>query len=296
VLEKGTRAFTAFVRAYKEHQCQFIFRFAKLDLGAMARSYALLRLPRMPELTHHPIPVNIKVPPLSLSLSLYIGPKAQQFKVFRPEPKWPSSSLLQPRWASRFACPDPFFPRSFFVVMWQEFNIDTRGITFKDKAREAARQARLLSQAAEKEAADKQAAEDSKKRGAEELAEEVRFWVKGVDLLGGERVERRRAIKRWKGACSSWRQNGGIWILYVLADGMAGDQDGKRKRKKRKGRHQQIVEEWEELGKVSPWFPCRQDRFLDTTQFRVVSVTWRGLRTEVGWQWDRHAYICVYSN
>ncbi|KAG5175672.1 P-loop containing nucleoside triphosphate hydrolase protein, partial [Tribonema minus] len=50
LLEKGTRAFVAFVRAYKEHQCQFIFRFAALDLGAMATGFALLRLPKMAEL------------------------------------------------------------------------------------------------------------------------------------------------------------------------------------------------------------------------------------------------------
>jgi len=60
VLEKGTKAYTAFVRAYKEHQCQFIFRFAQLDLGGLARAYALLRLPKMPELTHHPIKVDFE--------------------------------------------------------------------------------------------------------------------------------------------------------------------------------------------------------------------------------------------
>jgi ATP-dependent RNA helicase DDX55/SPB4 len=49
VLEKGTRAFVSFIRAYKEHQCQFIFRFTQLDLGAMARAYALLQMPHMKE-------------------------------------------------------------------------------------------------------------------------------------------------------------------------------------------------------------------------------------------------------
>ena len=33
VLEKGTRAFMSCVRAYKEHQCNFIFRMAKLVRG-----------------------------------------------------------------------------------------------------------------------------------------------------------------------------------------------------------------------------------------------------------------------
>lgn len=50
LLEKGSHAFVSFVRAYKEHQCQFIFRFAALDLGALANTFSLIRLPRIPEL------------------------------------------------------------------------------------------------------------------------------------------------------------------------------------------------------------------------------------------------------
>ncbi|CAB9499959.1 dependent rRNA helicase [Seminavis robusta] len=50
MLEKGTKAFTSYIRAYKEHQCAFIFRFASLDLGFLATSFCLLRLPKMPEL------------------------------------------------------------------------------------------------------------------------------------------------------------------------------------------------------------------------------------------------------
>eukprot|EP00934_Nitzschia_sp_Nitz4_P000856 Nitzschia sp. Nitz4//scaffold178_size73299//38813//41148//NITZ4_005706-RA/size73299-snap-gene-0.134-mRNA-1//1//CDS//3329539143//856//frame0 len=50
LLEKGTKAFTSFIRAYKEHVCAFIFRFASLDLGHLATSFCLLRLPKMPEL------------------------------------------------------------------------------------------------------------------------------------------------------------------------------------------------------------------------------------------------------
>ena len=49
-LEKGTSAFTSYVRAYKEHSCTFIFRFPSLDLGKLATSFCLLRLPKMPEL------------------------------------------------------------------------------------------------------------------------------------------------------------------------------------------------------------------------------------------------------
>lgn len=55
LLEKGTKAFISFVRSYKEHQCQFIFRFKELDLGAVARGFCLLQLPKINELR------NIKV-------------------------------------------------------------------------------------------------------------------------------------------------------------------------------------------------------------------------------------------
>lgn len=50
LLEKGTKAYTSYIRAYKEHQCAFIFRFSSLDLGVLATSFCLLRLPKMPEL------------------------------------------------------------------------------------------------------------------------------------------------------------------------------------------------------------------------------------------------------
>ena len=49
VMEAGTKAFVSYVRAYKEHQCGFIFRLEELPLGAVAACLALLRLPFMPE-------------------------------------------------------------------------------------------------------------------------------------------------------------------------------------------------------------------------------------------------------
>jgi ATP-dependent RNA helicase DDX55/SPB4 len=50
MLNKGTQAFVSFIRAYKEHRCQYIFQFKELNAGSVARSYALLKLPKMPEL------------------------------------------------------------------------------------------------------------------------------------------------------------------------------------------------------------------------------------------------------
>jgi ATP-dependent RNA helicase DDX55/SPB4 len=47
---KSQDAFVTYVRAYKEHQLSYVFRFAKLDLGALARGFGLLRLPKMSEM------------------------------------------------------------------------------------------------------------------------------------------------------------------------------------------------------------------------------------------------------
>lgn len=48
-LELGSTAFISFIRAYKETMLPFIFRLEELDIGSVARGYALLRLPKIPE-------------------------------------------------------------------------------------------------------------------------------------------------------------------------------------------------------------------------------------------------------
>lgn len=50
IMEKGLKAFVSFIRAYKEHQCTYIFRLKELEAGKVAMGYGLLQLPAMPEL------------------------------------------------------------------------------------------------------------------------------------------------------------------------------------------------------------------------------------------------------
>jgi ATP-dependent RNA helicase DDX55/SPB4 len=47
---KAAKAFVSFVRAYSKHEASYIFRVKDLDLLGVAKSFGLLRLPRMPEL------------------------------------------------------------------------------------------------------------------------------------------------------------------------------------------------------------------------------------------------------
>lgn len=50
VMDKGVKAFVSYIRAYKEHQCKFIFRLPDMDLALLGTAFGLLQLPKMPEL------------------------------------------------------------------------------------------------------------------------------------------------------------------------------------------------------------------------------------------------------
>lgn len=47
LVEKSQDAFISFLRAYKEHQCNYIFKFKDLQLNALAKGYALLAKPKL---------------------------------------------------------------------------------------------------------------------------------------------------------------------------------------------------------------------------------------------------------
>jgi ATP-dependent RNA helicase DDX55/SPB4 len=49
LLEAGSTAFISFIRAYKENLCTYIFRMDQLAIGDVARSYSLLKLPKIAE-------------------------------------------------------------------------------------------------------------------------------------------------------------------------------------------------------------------------------------------------------
>jgi len=50
LVDKATAGFTSYCRYYKEHQLSFIFAFKTLDIGHVANSFFLFRLPRVKEI------------------------------------------------------------------------------------------------------------------------------------------------------------------------------------------------------------------------------------------------------
>ena len=50
IIDKASNAFVSFVRYYKEHALQFIFSMKTLDIGEVANSFFLFRVPRVKEI------------------------------------------------------------------------------------------------------------------------------------------------------------------------------------------------------------------------------------------------------
>lgn len=49
-VEKAKRAFVSYIRAYKEHDLKYIFEFKNVDIGMIAHSFFLFRIPRVKEI------------------------------------------------------------------------------------------------------------------------------------------------------------------------------------------------------------------------------------------------------
>ena len=55
MMEKSVRAFVSYIRYYQEHVAKYIFKIRELDIGGLANSFGLLKMPSMPELKTIPI-------------------------------------------------------------------------------------------------------------------------------------------------------------------------------------------------------------------------------------------------
>ncbi|XP_053557790.1 ATP-dependent RNA helicase DDX55 [Bombina bombina] len=62
VFDKGMKAFVSFIQAYAKHECNLIFRIKDIDFAALARGFALLKMPRMPELRGKEFPEFVPTP------------------------------------------------------------------------------------------------------------------------------------------------------------------------------------------------------------------------------------------
>ena len=56
IYDRSKQAFVSYVQAYAKHECSLLLRLKELDLGGVAEgAFALVHLPRMPELKNRVI-------------------------------------------------------------------------------------------------------------------------------------------------------------------------------------------------------------------------------------------------
>eukprot|EP00760_Papus_ankaliazontas_P032599 PhM_4_TR58/c0_g1_i1/m.46132/K14809/DDX55, SPB4; ATP-dependent RNA helicase DDX55/SPB4 len=60
-MDYATRAFAAFIRGYKEHQCRYIFKFGDMDIVDLCNGFALFKVPNCSETRHMSI-LHIPLP------------------------------------------------------------------------------------------------------------------------------------------------------------------------------------------------------------------------------------------
>ncbi|XP_068845609.1 ATP-dependent RNA helicase DDX55 isoform X2 [Capricornis sumatraensis] len=89
VFEKGMKAFVSYVQAYAKHECNLIFRLKDLDFASLARGFALLRMPKMPELRGKQFPdfVPVDVNPDTIPFKDKIREKQRQKQLLEQQRK-----------------------------------------------------------------------------------------------------------------------------------------------------------------------------------------------------------------
>lgn len=99
VFEKGQVAFVSYIRAYKEHECQFIFRFATLDLGGVAVALGLPHLPKMPELRNRKIDFKpAAVRPDDITFTDPVKEEKRKVALVQRRAEWEESAKDREKW------------------------------------------------------------------------------------------------------------------------------------------------------------------------------------------------------
>lgn len=94
IMEKATQAFVSHIQAYSKHECSLLLKVKELPLGAVAASYGLLQLPKMPELKNRDTSDFPEVPVLDINTIPYKDKvreviRLQKLEEYKVTGKWP---------------------------------------------------------------------------------------------------------------------------------------------------------------------------------------------------------------
>ncbi|KAK5638358.1 hypothetical protein RI129_012653 [Pyrocoelia pectoralis] len=94
LFDKGTRAFVSHIRSYSKHECSLLLRVNELPLAAMAASYGLLQLPKMPELknkdlSEFPVISDFDINKIAYKSKVREEQRKLKLDIFKETGKWP---------------------------------------------------------------------------------------------------------------------------------------------------------------------------------------------------------------
>ena len=100
-VEKGKKAFVSYIRAYKEHDLRYIFEFKNIDIGKIANSFFLFRIPRVKEILGRSISsfeqneIDVeKIPWLDKNQQLQFEAKSEHRQELRAEREKHAKSIV----------------------------------------------------------------------------------------------------------------------------------------------------------------------------------------------------------
>lgn len=176
--EKGMKAFVSHVRAHSKHQTPSIFRVADIAWRDLAESYALLKMPRMPELKKltEKVDLGVDVDFDSLAYKDKAREKLRLEELAKPKPEW------KPLTPEELAAKKKKYEAWSGKVERQDDKVQRRDK--KRKRREAERQAKMAPEEKAKEDEWKELLEKAKKQRLQKEKqhnEEEEEFFKGFD-------------------------------------------------------------------------------------------------------------------
>ncbi|XP_033211829.1 probable ATP-dependent RNA helicase DDX55 homolog [Belonocnema kinseyi] len=94
MFDKANRAFVSYIQSYQKHECRLILQLKDLDLGKVAMSFGLLKMPRMPELKDQDISSfrqdDVNINTITYKDKQKEASRLEKLKVFKATGVWPS--------------------------------------------------------------------------------------------------------------------------------------------------------------------------------------------------------------
>ncbi|XP_056641503.1 probable ATP-dependent RNA helicase DDX55 homolog [Diorhabda sublineata] len=99
IMEKSTKAFVSYIQAYSKHECSYLLQIKELPIGAVAATYGLLQLPKMPELKKRIITDFPEIPNFNINCVPYKDTAREKIRLKKLEQYnntgvWPSNKQV----------------------------------------------------------------------------------------------------------------------------------------------------------------------------------------------------------